>query len=151
MKKYIIVISIILFIGVIFLFSNIKGEDSDRQSIGFLENTIGNIASIIDKDITEEEKGELYLKLNYPLRKLAHICEFFILSLLICLLFHNLNFSMNKVILFTFIISFIVACGDEIHQLFVVDRCGSIFDVFVDTIGIVLFLVIYYFKERGKV
>ena len=43
------------------------------------------------------------------------------------------------------------ACGDEIHQLFVVDRYGSLFDVFVDSIGIVIMLVIYYFKERGKV
>lgn len=151
MKKYIIIICIILFIGVIYVFSNFKGEDSDKQSIGLLENTIGRIASIIDKDITEEEKTELYLKLNYPLRKIAHICEFFILSFLLCMLFHSFKFSMNKVILFTFIGSFIIACGDEIHQLFVPSRYGSIFDVFVDSIGIILFLVIYYFKERGKV
>lgn len=151
MKKYIIIICIILFIGVIYVFSNFKGEDSDKQSIGLLENTVGKIASIIDRDITEEEKTELYLRLNYPLRKLAHMCEFFILSLLLCLLFQNLKFSANKVVLFTFLGSFIIACGDEMHQLFVPDRNGSLFDVFVDSIGIMLFLVIYYFKERRKV
>ena len=151
MKKYILLICIILFIGIIFLFSNLKGEVSDRQSIGLLENTVGNLVSIIDKDITEEEKHELYLKLNYPLRKLAHILEFFILSLLVCLFLHNLNIGMLKVIVFTFIICFIFACGDEIHQLFVMDRYGSFFDVLVDSIGIVIMLLIYYFKERGKV
>ena len=151
MKKYFILICIILFIGIIFLFSSLKGEVSDRQSIGLLENTVGKVASIIDKDITEEEKHELYLKLNYPLRKLAHILEFFILSLLVCLFLHSLNIGMLKVIVFAFIICFMFACGDEIHQLFVVDRHGSLFDVFVDSIGIVIMLVIYYFKERGKV
>lgn len=151
MKKYIILICIVLFMGVIFLFSNVKGEESDRQSIGLLENTIGNIASIIDKDITEEEKNELYLRLNYPLRKTAHVLEFFVLSLLICLFLHNLNIDMLKVIIFTFIISFAFACGDEIHQLFVPNRNGCFLDVMIDTIGILILLIIYYFKERRKV
>lgn len=151
MKKYIILICIVLFMGVIFLFSNVKGEESDRQSIGLLENTIGNIASIIDKDITEEEKNELYLRLNYPLRKTAHVLEFFALSLLICLFLHNLNIDMLKVIIFTFIISFAFACGDEIHQLFVPNRNGCFLDVMIDTIGILILLIIYYFKERRKV
>ena len=151
MKKYIILICIVLFMGVIFLFSNVKGEESDRQSIGLLENTIGNIASIIDKDITEEEKNELYLRLNYPLRKTAHVLEFFVLSLLICLFLHNLNIDMLKVIIFTFIISFAFARGDEIHQLFVPNRNGCFLDVMIDTIGILILLIIYYFKERRKV
>lgn len=150
MKKIILVISVILFMSIIFIFSNFKGEDSDNQSIGFLENTVGKIASVFDKDITEEEKESLYLKLNYPFRKIAHICEYFILSLLVCLLLNSFKLNVNKIILFTFLISFLFACGDEIHQLYVVNRNGSFFDVMVDSIGIILFLGIYYFKERRK-
>ena len=147
MKKYIIIICIILFMGIIYLFSNLKGEVSDRQSIGILDRVI----LLFDKNISDEDREELSLKLNYPLRKLAHIVEYFILCLLVCLLFHNLGYNMWKVILITFMISFIFACGDEIHQLFVKDRYGCFFDVLVDTVGIILFLIIYYFKERRKV
>ena len=33
------------------------------------------------------------------------------------------------------LIGFIYSCTDEIHQLFISERSGSIIDVFIDTLG----------------
>jgi VanZ family protein len=52
--------------------------------------------------------------------------------------------------MYSFILCFLYACSDEIHQLYVPGRSGNIKDVFVDSIGISLVLVVYYFKKRGK-
>lgn len=76
---------------------------------------------------------------QFILRKLFHISEFFILNL-----FLLKGFSKNKKdnILFT-LISILFAISDEIHQFFVLNRVASVFDVLIDTIGILLGYIIY--------
>ncbi|MCF7906405.1 VanZ family protein [Patescibacteria group bacterium] len=77
--------------------------------------------------------------LQFVLRKVFHIFEFFILNL-----FLLKGFSKNKKdnILFT-LISILFAILDEIHQFFVLNRVASIFDVLIDTIGILFSYIIY--------
>lgn len=135
----------------IFKFSSSNGEDSTKQSMGLIGKTIGVIAEIINPDITEEEKLVLYEKYHVPVRKLAHISEYFILCLLVCMFLCTYNISYKKIIVYSFIFCFLYACSDEVHQLYVPGRSGNIKDVFIDSIGISFVLVVYYFKKRGKV
>lgn len=150
MKRFILFILIILMMCVIFKFSSSNGEESTKQSMGLIGKTIGFVAEIINPDITEEEKIILYEKYHVPVRKLAHISEYFVLCLLVCMFFSTYNISYTRVIMYSFILCFLYACSDEIHQLYVPGRSGNIKDVFVDSIGISLVLVVYYFKKRGK-
>jgi VanZ family protein len=151
MKRVILFILIIFMMVLIFKFSSSNGEDSTKQSMGLIGKTIGVIAEIINPDITEEEKLVLYEKYHVPVRKLAHISEYFILCLLVCMFLCTYNISYKKIIVYSFIFCFLYACSDEVHQLYVPGRSGNIKDVFIDSIGISFVLVVYYFKKRGKV
>lgn len=151
MKRVILFILIILMMVLIFKFSSSNGEDSTKQSMGLIGKTIGVIAEIINPDIIEEEKLVLYEKYHVPVRKLAHISEYFILCLLVCMFLCTYNISYKKIIVYSFIFCFLYACSDEVHQLYVPGRSGNIKDVFIDSIGISFVLVVYYFKKRGKV
>jgi len=77
--------------------------------------------------------------LQFVLRKVFHIFEFFILNL-----FLLKGFAKNKKdnILFT-LISILFAISDEIHQFFVLNRVASVFDVLIDTVGILFGYIIY--------
>ena len=47
-------------------------------------------------------------------------------------------------------LSFLYACSDEVHQLFIVERTGRILDVFIDTLGASTGVFLYYFLFRKK-
>ena len=78
------------------------------------------------------------------LRKFAHIFEYFFLTYLL----YRAWKSTKKFLSFSFFLfygaflSFLYAISDEIHQSFVPGRGPSIIDVFIDSIGIILCLII---------
>lgn len=73
---------------------------------------------------------------DFILRKLAHFSEYFILSSLVFRGFHyGSGISRKKSLIMAFLISFIYAASDEFHQTFIFDREGRARDVFIDTAG----------------
>ena len=151
MKKNILFILIILWMGVIFYFSSMTADVSTRQSDGFISMTIGKIIDVFYGDISINEKQEIIENIKIPIRKLAHISEFFILTILVSLYINCYNIDIKRLLLITFIISFIYACSDEFHQLFVSGRGAAFIDVLIDSIGIISWLIIYYFYKRKEV
>lgn len=151
MKKSILFILIILWMGVIFYFSSMTADVSTRQSNGFISMTIGKIIDVFYDDISINEKQEIIENIKIPIRKLAHISEFFILTILVSLYINCYNIDIKRLLLITFIISFIYACSDEFHQLFVSGRSAAFIDVLIDSIGIISWLIIYYFYKRKEV
>ena len=124
--------------GIIFWFSHQPSVQSDEQSYLVISilRTIGiNFNSIF---------GQLS---NFIIRKLGHFTEYFILSIL----FYNLlkeYFKFKSTILLSILFVFIYACSDEIHQLFIVGRQGSIRDVVLDTVGGIISMIIVYVKNK---
>ena len=135
MKKSILFILIILWMGVIFYFSSMTADVSTRQSNGFISMTIGKIIDVFYDDISINEKQEIIENIKIPIRKLAHISEFFILTILVSLYINCYNIDIKRLLLITFIISFIYACSD----------------VLIDSIGIISWLIIYYIYKRKEV
>lgn len=85
------------------------------------------------------------------LRKLAHAGEFGILAALLFRAFRGYNFNFWKSLIFSFILAVAYAFLDEFHQLFVVDRQGKLFDVFIDSLGVLLAgVAVLFFKLRKK-
>jgi|SRR3989339_304912 len=78
------------------------------------------------------------------LRKGAHVTEYFILTILLVRAFRR-SFRMPfKFLIFCpAVISFLYAVSDEYHQSFVCNRCGTPWDVLVDTVGILIVVFIY--------
>lgn len=151
MKKFILILLIVLWMGIIYFFSSCNGIESKNQSIGLLDSTIGKIIVFFDNDISEERKLVIIEKLDYPIRKIAHMSEYFILAILVSLLISEYNISLLKILIISFAICFIYACSDEIHQLFVRARSGQITDVIIDSIGSSMWLIIYYLVRKKDV
>ena len=117
-KKIVLWILVVFWMGLIFYFSSFKGDESTEQSQGFLYNTIGNIVEFFNKDISVEEKELIIEKYDPIVRKVAHACVYMILAFLVCLLINCYNDKINKVIVLSLIFCIIYAISDEVHQTF---------------------------------
>ena len=121
MKKVIKLLLIILWLLVIFIFSNQDGTTSTALTNGVLEKYL----FFIDSDM-----------FFIVIRKIAHITEYLILGILV---FSFVNeFKIDRKIIISLLICLIFSSLDEFHQLFIPGRTGKILDVFIDMIGVLL-------------
>ena len=133
MRKIVKLLFIIIWLLVIFLFSNQDGSTSTSLTNGILEKYL----FFVDSDI-----------FFMIIRKMAHITEYFILGILV-LNFIN-EFKIDKKIVASILICFILASFDEFHQLFIPDRTGRLLDVFIDMIGASLGILILSLIKNHK-
>lgn len=151
-KRIILVILVLAWMGLIYAFSNMDTNKSNKKSIDTInkvsEKTIGvtNKTKITNIDSKNTSK-ELSKKLNLPFRKIAHFSVYFVLCILLILLLKECN--INKYCLFSLIICFLFASSDEFHQMFVNGRNSSKLDVLIDTFGGICATCIYYFINRN--
>ncbi|MBP3939349.1 MAG: VanZ family protein [Clostridia bacterium] len=123
----------------IFMFSSATGEESEAVS----QNLLSKIIEFIGN----------YVSHNF-LRKLAHFCEFAALGFCVTGAVH---FTFGKRKFYVPLIPCILyAVSDEVHQHFVPERACRVFDMFVDTcgimtgIGIFLLLILIISKSIKK-
>ena len=135
MKKTILKILIILWMILIFMFSNQPAEESSKLSDGVIEKTIGNIYKTTHKNTTEEKQNEIKEKYTHIVRKTAHFTIYLILGLLVSTLLKQYNLTTKQIIIYSILICMTYAITDEIHQIFVNGRSGEIKDVLIDTCG----------------
>ena len=144
-KKYIICL-IILFIwlGFIFIMSNTNSVDSTKQSKTLINKVLTTTNNITNIDIDSVTR-----KIHKPVRKLAHITEFFILSIIVIMLLKNKIIDYNKLLLISMSICFIFACIDEFHQTFIPGRTGQFSDVLIDMIGVIFGCLLFNIYKRS--
>jgi len=134
MKKHLWTILLIIWISFIFLNSFQTGAQSSQAS-GIFTNFFTNLFLKIGWSVNQET-------LSMLIRKGAHMFEFFVLALLFCLQYfrkHPLQKTLEKAL----ISSIVVAVVDELIQLSVPGRVGTIIDVTIDNVGIVFALVLF--------
>ena len=145
MKRYILLVLLIIWMGIIFYFSSQGSTSSTKQSDVIINDGIIKTVKIFDKNLDE---NSLYLKLYTPVRKNAHLFEYFVLGLLSYLYINTYKISKNKKFLISIIFCFLYACSDEIHQVYVPGRDGRITDVLIDTLGSFICLTIIFIKIK---
>lgn len=97
------------------------------------------------------------------IRKLAHITEYFLLTLSLFLPLRIWlpqkgistagKYFFYKLILPAFLLGLLCAGSDELHQHFVPGRCGTPLDVLIDSIGILTactLLILCHFHRKNK-
>lgn len=84
------------------------------------------------------------------LRKLAHAGEFGILNFLIFRAMRGYQISFKKSLIWSFVLTIIYSFSDEAHQRFVAERQAKIFDVFIDSLGILLASAAILFFNLSK-
>lgn len=85
---------------------------------------------------------------DFLLRKIAHILEFAILTFLLIRALNKERISIKRIAIYSFVFAIFYALTDEYHQSFVWGRQGSLKDVGIDGIGILIMSLIWYIKNR---
>lgn len=129
--KVLKIILLILWMMIIFAFSNQKAVDSSNLSSGLIDRTV---VKVFYGDISKEKEEVIIEKYSYPIRKLAHYSLHFILGILSFLVIVDYK-NNKKLILYSMLICFLYACADEFHQLFIDGRSAEIKDVLIDSFG----------------
>lgn len=165
MKKllYLLFVPAVIWLMIITGFSGNNGESSSSLSMSITKD----IADYINlKCDSAEEYNNTLEKMNFFVRKTAHMCEYAILFILIgTALYINIKYqfgaklSIRKMWIITLGLCVLFASLDEIHQLFVDGRSGRLTDVCIDTtgacIGGLIFLTInklsnHKIERKGK-
>lgn len=152
-KRIIKILMLVSWMVVIFSFSNDSGVVSTKKSDGFIINAI---EMVLQRDLSEKEKEQWTTYLVKPVRKGAHLFVYTILGSLLALNISEYCKDKRKMALLALFMSFLYACSDEVHQLFIVGRSGQVSDVLLDMIGagigilIVLFVVRMLMKNEQK-
>jgi VanZ family protein len=73
---------------------------------------------------------------DFILRKLAHITEYAILTLLLIKALGNYQLTNRKILITAVFLAVLYAFSDEYHQTFILGREGTVRDVLIDSIGI---------------
>ncbi|PWJ50075.1 VanZ family protein [Faecalicatena contorta] len=128
----------IIMVYVIFSFSSQSGVDSGNLSyiVSHKIVKIGN--EVLQKNLEEWEIDEVAYRIEYPVRKAAHMTEYFILAVTVSLPFYVYGLRGFGLVVVAGLICVGVACGDEYFQSFVDGRGPSIRDVGIDSIGVFL-------------
>ena len=128
--RYIKLTLVIIWMVIIFMFSNQKATESTKLSDGLILKTVRIIEDITNKKFSDEEILNKFVK---PVRKFAHFIIFMILGILVYSYIYDYGLKT------TFFVSIFIcmgyACFDEIHQLFVDGRSAEVLDVLIDTAG----------------
>ena len=124
---------VVLCACVIFIFSNQVGKTSENISDSFTIKIIDVYTKVIKKEYTEKQKKDLVKDLRKFIRKSAHFTIYLLLGLFSYATLKS--YGCKHSIFYSILFCFLYACSDEIHQLFVSDRTGRVFDVFIDTLG----------------
>ena len=153
MKKLIIRIITIIIIGMIFgmIFSFSSQNGTQSKS---LSRQVARVLIELQpkyKNITEKEKQSLVESYQPLVRKGAHFSIYTVLGLSLTTFMCTYKIKDKKRILVALCIGIIYAISDEIHQIFVPERTALVIDVFIDTAGVILgILVIIGFKNLIK-
>ena len=138
---------LVLWMALIFSFSNQKDVDSSKDSNSFIDRTVVKIYKIFNENITKEKENEIIEKYTYPIRKLAHYTLYFILGILSFLVVKDYSIN-KKLIIYSLLICFLYACSDEFHQLFIIGRSARVLDVMIDTFGSLCGISIFYIFNK---
>lgn len=120
---------------IIYSFSAQTGEASGSLSytVSYKIVEIGN--DTFDVGISDDQLGYYAKRIEYPVRKLAHMTEYFCLAIAVSFPFYVYGLRGLPLMLVAGLICVGFAAGDEYHQSFVDGRGPSKKDVMIDSIG----------------
>lgn len=148
-KKIVSTTILILWMIIIFMFSNQNAITSKNVSDKVTSKTLTTVSEVAGKDLSNERKQEIIENSRFIVRKMAHFVLYFILGILIYTTLASYNIPKNKII-YSIIFCFICSVLDEFHQLFALGRSSRLFDVFIDTSGSIVSSMLIFMLRHKK-
>jgi VanZ family protein len=89
--------------------------------------------------------------LSMIIRKSAHFISYLILGILVYRAMDTYEIVASQKMYLSLLLCFGYAISDEIHQIFVPGRAGTMIDVVIDGLGSATSIAFYYFKRKKEV
>ena len=134
LKKSVVVkawLPVIIWMGIIFLFSHQPGDMSGASSGRIVELISSGIARLIPFMEVNEDL------LHFLFRKGAHFGVYAVLGMLCVRAFQMSGYSGKRGVVYGLILASFYAGTDEYHQTFIPGRSGEVADVMIDSAGAV--------------
>ena len=147
LKRVISWTAVVLYMLVIFLFSNQQGAESNRLSGSIVKEVRSHVN--LPAEIKQNDKT-YKIDYNRIIRKTTHFFQYFLLALLFYLAFASCDLNTKSCIIISFILSVFYAGLDEFHQWFVFERSSRLMDIIIDSSGALLSLSLVYIRKRSK-
>ena len=139
-NKIIKIINIVLLLICIISIFLLSSEDRDTSTNTSIETT-KKVVSVVSND--EDTSTKIAKDYFNEVRKSAHLIEYFCLGILAINVlkdYHKINIWM---ILICVAFCMLYALSDEIHQIYVPGRSCELRDIFIDTSGSIIGIIIY--------
>lgn len=138
----------IVWMCVIFAFSAQEEEESGAVSETFTYHVVSSTNFFFHLDMDDERVREVADAIEGFVRKVAHMTEYGILSVLLYIWIGQWPMSFLRKWGTAFGAATVYAATDEIHQLFVAGRAGRFTDVCIDAAGAALGIFVFVFLVR---
>ena len=126
----------LLMMYLIFSFSAQDAETSSQLSYKVSRKVIEIGAEVLDADLESWEVDSLANRFHGPIRKIAHMTEYFALAVSVAFPLYVYGLRGFLLLLVAGLFCTVFACGDEYHQSLSAGRNPSKKDVLIDSIGI---------------
>ena len=132
------IVLILIWMATVFWFSNQNGAKSSGTS-----RTVTEV--IVQPILGEDEKknATIIRDTEKVIRKIAHYTIYTIGGMLILNFAYTTEKARKEQILYSIMFGLTYAITDEIHQHFISNRSARVFDVCIDTLGIITGILIY--------
>lgn len=147
-KRFFIWILPVAAAAAIFFFSAQPGDDSAQLSSGFIQSILKAFSGITGIESADMEK--MLAILSAPVRKGAHVTEYIVLYLSLILAMYVSGLRGYRRIGLAMMITFLYACTDEFHQVFVPGRAGRFTDVMIDCTGALIICIFIIFRKKRR-
>lgn len=132
----------ILLMYIIFSFSAQDGATSADLSYQVSHKIVEVGGEVLGADLQPWEIDQLAMRFHIPVRKLAHMTEYFLLAIAVAFPLYVYGLRGILLLLSAGAICVAFACGDEYHQSYVAGRGPSKRDVLIDSVGVFLGIVL---------
>lgn len=144
----------IVWMCVIFAFSAQTKEESGAVSESFTFHMVSSTRTFFHLDLSDERVKEIADAIEGFVRKVAHMTEFGILSVLLYIWIGQWEMGFLRRGVTAAGATAVYAATDEIHQLFVAGRSGRFSDVCIDSAGaaagVLVFVLLVKFVKRVR-
>lgn len=149
MKKIIGWLAVIIWIIIIFSFSSQVAEQSNNLSTNVTEVVVETVEKVIPNKEFDVKT------INHYIRKNAHFIVYMILGLLLMNAMNAHSYLLKTNVIIVIFLGALTASLDEFYQSFIPGRGPGIKDVFIDTSGLLLGIIMYislikYFKKSRR-
>ena len=139
----------IIWMCVIFAFSAQDKEESGAVSESFTYRVVSSTSFFFHLDMDDARVKEIADAIEGFVRKVAHMVEYGILSVLLYIWIGQWPMSFLRRWGTAFGAATVYAATDEIHQLFVAGRSGRFTDVCIDGLGACLGILVFILLVRA--